>query len=475
MAYNNSSQSEVYKTKFAKKRNSAGSVNTGATSTPSVSRGSLGTTPSLSSNVSTSNSSSTGSERAPAQQSGGNGKNIESTAGGGGYSIGKMRKDSPKLSTNVGTMNSNTSNAGLKSVGTLGSNGANPDVSTNQKLTSNVGQTTQSTPNLGTIKLDQTNSATPESVNKPTQTQSTGLNPINPIQATQATEQQTELQPVNEPTVYDFIEEAKKLGQESTQNQIDILKQNLPEFEQALARSIYGKNVGATSGIGQGIVSNATKDYLGTLTPYISQSGTELGKLALNNQQEELQNAFDLVQSGQITGQQAEETLRQKGIDPASYMTPEQVALRQKDDELNKLKENLINAGDANADLIDSQEEFDYYMTNGKTYEGEVANIVRDAKSLKEWSDALPKLEQAYNDYANKIEHEASKRDIFGNISNKDKYNLYKSQYSELEQIINEVRAGKVPVGNLSQYTESETSSGSEPNYTNKALFGGIF
>jgi len=68
------------------------------------------------------------------------------------------------------------------------------------------------------------------------------------------------LEPVNQPTMQDFIQEAQKLGQQQTQAQAQILGQQTGDIAETFAGKLYGQNVGATSGVGRELNGRAIQE-----------------------------------------------------------------------------------------------------------------------------------------------------------------------------------------------------------------------
>ena len=126
------------------------------------------------------------------------------------------------------------------------------------------------------------------------------------------------LQPINQPTLQDFISEAQKLGQSKIKAQQDILNQNISETGDALLRKIHGQNVGASSGVGQQIIGRQIGEMSKRLEPIATQVGAELGQQELTYQKQERdrliaqqdavrENKFNLMLSGQLDKSQLTE------------------------------------------------------------------------------------------------------------------------------------------------------------------------
>jgi hypothetical protein len=283
------------------------------------------------------------------------------------------------------------------------------------------------------------------------------LTPITANTSKATTPQLTEIAPLTteqglsqvsgQPTLQDFINEAQKLGQAQVQGLID------PNFEKDLARQLYGQNVGM-SGAGQQVVGNALRNEL---TPIMNNIGLQLGQDTLNKLYQERENAqkieqqqiadqFSLVESGQLTGEQAIEALKKKGINPENYMTPEQVVQQKEDTQLQKLLEQVKDPNERA--LINDIDEFNYYMQNGRTYEDEMANILRTKKDIKEWTEKLPQIRQTISRLTLQIQKETAKGTGFFGIGGKDNNRIgqWTTQLNALKEIVSDVEAGKNPI-----------------------------
>lgn len=154
---------------------------------------------------------------------------------------------------------------------------------------------------------------------------------IQPIQPPQQTSQ-----PIQSPgattalSIQDFITEAQKLGSQQLSAQQKILNENLGDVTDAFVRKAYGQNVGVDSGIGRDILDRAITDQSRRLEPAAQQISAGLGEQALNQQYNQTNKLFDLVQSGQLVGSPADSILKKFGIeDPSKFLTNDDLALQQ--------------------------------------------------------------------------------------------------------------------------------------------------
>lgn len=314
-----------------------------------------------------------------------------------------------------------------------------------------------STPNLSLTPITSVNSAPTDAVATTYGRKDAKVEGLTPVTSTpsSAAPQLSQIMPqttqtsqvANQPTLQDFINEAQKLGQAQVQGLID------PKFASNLSRQLYGQNVGM-SGAGEAVVGGALNKEL---TPIMQQVGLQLGQDALNKlyqerevaQQQEQQNIADqfaLVESGQLTGEQAIQALQAKGINPENYMTPEQVMQVKENDQLNMLLEQIKDP--AERALINDIAEFEYYMTNGRTYEDELAEIVRTKGDLKAWREKLPAIRQSISRLSQQIQNETAKGGGFFGFGGKDKNQIarWTTQLNALKEILADVEAGKNPV-----------------------------
>lgn len=121
-----------------------------------------------------------------------------------------------------------------------------------------------------------------------------------------------------------------------------------------------------------------------------------------------LNDQFDLVQSGQITGEQSKQILQEKGIDPLEFATPEQVLQARESEAFNKLLSETITDPEV-ASNISNQAELDFYLREGKTYEDTVADIVDKSGSFEEWNARRPELQDSLTAARESLRHENAK------------------------------------------------------------------
>lgn len=149
------------------------------------------------------------------------------------------------------------------------------------------------------------------------------------------------------------------------------------------------------------------------------------------------------------------------------------------DKELADLKKNITDP--AVRDLINTKDEWNYYLENGRTYEDEVAEIIRTSKSLNDWVSKLPNLYKALGDWQAKIDSEMRKGNgwveaLFGGGRDQGRIDHYKQQYEILNQAINEINGGKIPV--LSDYELIQAANAADGaqngGIQNSPLFGAI-
>jgi len=176
------------------------------------------------------------------------------------------------------------------------------------------------------------------------------------------------------------------------------------------------------------------------------QQAAKLGEQELDYRQDQAKQLFGLVQAGQLTGDQARQTLINQGINPQEFMTPTQVEDQQFRDRLSKTVQDP-----AVAALIDSEDELNFFMKNGRTFEDEIADIMSTRKDLAGWREKLPELQEQLVHYDKLIDREANKSSgwiegLWGGGRDDKKLAEWKEKRAAIEQAINEVRAGKVPV-----------------------------
>ena len=115
------------------------------------------------------------------------------------------------------------------------------------------------------------------------------------------------LQPVDQPSLQDYIKEAQKLGTEKFQAQAALLGQDTERVASEFASKLYGTNVGATSGVGQQLTRDVIEQQQKRLDPYARQTAVELGQTELDYRYKEagdLQNRreqmYDQVLAGTL-------------------------------------------------------------------------------------------------------------------------------------------------------------------------------
>lgn len=335
------------------------------------------------------------------------------------------------------------------------------------------------------------------------------------------------LEPINQPTLQDFISEAQKLSQQKTRAQAQILGESTGDVADAFSRRLFSQNVGSTSGAGQELARRSIREQSERLEPYALRQAAELGERELDyrrtdieNLQEEqrkireeerleamgirgevrgeatgirketraeelgireagreeergirgevrgeektiraeqrevadreAQELFGLVQSGQITGDQARQTLINRGINPETYMTPEQNLIN-KQVQAFQLRLSQSIKDPAVREMIDNMEELDFFLENGKTFEDEVADIMRTRKKLAEWRTKLPALKKQISHYNDLLDYELTKgtgwvESLFGGKRDDSKIANWREKKAAIEQAINEIEAGKIPV-----------------------------
>jgi len=133
-------------------------------------------------------------------------------------------------------------------------------------------------------------------------------------------------------------------------------------------------------------------------------------------------------------------------------MTPEQVIDYQADQELTKLKQNIEDQTEA--DMIESVEEFNYYMEYGKTYEDELSDILTTKKSLSGWKTAIPDLKQQVSRLEEQVRKESAKSANWfpWDKPNTGKIGDWENQLNALKEIIADVEAGKDPIYDIEKY-----------------------
>ena len=148
------------------------------------------------------------------------------------------------------------------------------------------------------------------------------------------------LEPVNQPTLQDFIGEAQKLSTQKTDAQAQILGQDTSKVAEEFARQLYGTNLGATSGVGKELTNRAVQDQAKRLEPYAMQQAAELGQQELGYKREDYltdkaqtqsnrDNMFNQILAGTVDkSQMSEQDWAAMGItDPAAVKTLSEVDL----------------------------------------------------------------------------------------------------------------------------------------------------
>ena len=140
------------------------------------------------------------------------------------------------------------------------------------------------------------------------------------------------LEPLNQPTLGDFLKEAKTLGTEMFQSQAEQLRGETSGQAADLSRQLYGQNVGGTSGIGQNIVDRAIATQAKRLEPVGKEIALRTAQDELARQAQERttkqgqdfaseeaekgrkevrqQQLFQLIQDGRLTGDDALEIVQ---------------------------------------------------------------------------------------------------------------------------------------------------------------------
>lgn len=92
--------------------------------------------------------------------------------------------------------------------------------------------------------------------------------------------------------------------------------------------------------------------------------------------------------------------------------------------------------------MINSLDEFNFYMETGKTYEGEIADIMRNTATIDAWKTKIPVLTDAMNNFTKQINAELAKG------GNKDQMQiaLFTQQRDLIKSVINDIYAGKTPI-----------------------------
>jgi Holliday junction resolvase RusA-like endonuclease len=328
-----------------------------------------------------------------------------------------------------------------------------------------------------------------EAYNDPNKTQEQQTQQLEPVKT------DTKANQSNGMTLDDFVKESQKLAERRAQISAEQLRQGAFKSQaEDLARKLYGQGVGASSGIGQQVVGKEMDRYREALEPIIQQTGLETAQSELDyrwgvdterraeerqiaaeeraygrqlsdeeraeqrqieteeraygrqlsteerqQKREDSNKMLGLVEAGQITGKQAEEILKERGIDPATYMTPQQLMDKESKEQFKQRLTEIVKDPEV-AELIDSEEELNFYLENDMTYEERVNEISETAEALEDWKRSLPDLENALKlvtDRKNTEERNWFKDD--------NQLNLYKEQIAALETAINQIKGGQVP------------------------------
>lgn len=192
-------------------------------------------------------------------------------------------------------------------------------------------------------------------------------------------------------------------------------------------------------------VSTQLKQMKESTRQYEQNFSEEQRRFNEQTAQAEADKLFSLVNNGQISGAEAENVLKQQGFNPEYFMTTEQLKVKLESDELDRYKKNLPQEI---ATTISTMDEFQHYIEFGRTYEDEVAEIIETSKSLEEWKAKIPTIEAEVKRLNEQLEGELRKSGNWAPWDKPDEGRIanYKEKIAELEQVINEVRAGKVPV-----------------------------
>jgi len=149
------------------------------------------------------------------------------------------------------------------------------------------------------------------------------------------------LEPVNVPTLEDFIKEAEKIAEQKVAARATALRRDTGDIAETFARKLYGQNVGATSGVGQELTARAIEDQAERLEPYAMQTAADLAHSELDYRQSEAlresqlieqkrQNLYQGVLQGTIDKSQlSQDDLAGLGItDPQAVRTLQEVDFR---------------------------------------------------------------------------------------------------------------------------------------------------
>jgi len=275
-----------------------------------------------------------------------------------------------------------------------------------------------------------------------------GLEPITPKKP---------IQPVTPPqknfTLDDFLKEADKISRRRAQLAAQPVLEEFKKGSEQFASKLFGQGVGASSGVGGQLSERALESFGKRLEPIAERATLEAQQQELDfrrdkalreeqRAQDLINQQFQLVQSGQISGDQAEDVLRQQGINPETYMTQEQLIAKQEQQAFQEKLDKTIKDPQVKL-LIDTPEELEFYFEYGKTFEDEVADIVETSKSLSDWKGRMPELEKSLSVIEDKIEKESE--GFFGFFVDDKKVARLQEQRQAIIEAINDIKAGKTP------------------------------
>jgi len=244
-------------------------------------------------------------------------------------------------------------------------------------------------------------------------------------------------------TLQDFLSEADKISRRKAQLAAQPILETFEKGQESFASKLHGQNVGASSGVGQQLQAQQLENFGKRLEPVAERIGLESAQNELNfrrqDTQQLLNQQFDLVQSGQITGDQATQILQEKGISPESFMTPQQLQLKQEQEEFKTRLSDTIKDPEV-AQLIESQSELNFYLEFGKTFEEEVADIAEKSESLAQWKAKLPELQTAFNLVSDNLRRESA------NFFKNDRtISELTEQREALKEVLSSIDAGVAP------------------------------
>jgi len=228
----------------------------------------------------------------------------------------------------------------------------------------------------------------------------------------------------------------------------DIQQQGLKDTAEQLSRKLYGQNIGAESGLGQENVAKLIEQQTSQLAPYAERLAGEAGVKYQDVQQQGAERILGMVQSGQITGEQAEQSLRDAGIDPNTFRTPEQLAQVRESEELEVFKGNIQD--EAVRAEIDTMEEYQFFMDKGRTYDEEVLDIIETSKDLNDYVTRLPDLKDALTREIAELDKVSGMTPDWFGENNKENLERRAAgiqlKVDRLKGMINDINAGIVPV-----------------------------